>query len=459
MLYLTKFLFLNKRYSIYIKPISIIANLVIINLFLRLFFNESYSGFWHITYINLSWLIISYHLNFNNLRRYNKNVDVLSRLFIQFLIFTFVYFAYYSLTNKRINSVEHIKVLTYVFIAITIFRTLYLYALKKYRIEGGNFRNIVFVGTNKSVQKITNFLEEHTELGYRIIGCFSDKNQENKNYLGNIESSFKYVLDNEIDEIYCSISELTNDQIKAFIDFADNNLKVLKLIPDTKDVFTAKMIVEYYDFLPILSLRNIPFDIFVNQFAKRLFDILFSLIIIIFVLSWLTPLMFLLIKLDSKGPIFFKQTRDGLNKSPFVCYKYRSMYENDISDVVQATKQDVRVTKIGGFIRKTSIDELPQFYNVLKGDMSVVGPRPHMLSQTKKYAKTVDKFMVRHFVKPGITGLAQVRGYRGEVEKNEDMENRIKLDIFYIENWSILLDFKIIGQTIINVFKNEKKAY
>jgi len=135
------------------------------------------------------------------------------------------------------------------------------------------------------------------------------------------------------------------------------------------------------------------------------------------------------------------------------------MYLNNLADDMQATKQDERVTKVGTFLRKSNMDELPQFINVLFGDMSVVGPRPHMLSQTKKYAKIVDKFMVRHFVKPGITGLAQVKGYRGEVEKNEDMENRIKLDIFYIENWSFLLDFKIIAQTITNTIKGEEKAY
>jgi putative colanic acid biosynthesis UDP-glucose lipid carrier transferase len=135
------------------------------------------------------------------------------------------------------------------------------------------------------------------------------------------------------------------------------------------------------------------------------------------------------------------------------------MYLNDLADDIQATKQDERITKFGTFLRKTSIDELPQFINVLLGEMSVVGPRPHMQSQTKKYAKIVDKFMVRHFIKPGITGLAQVRGYRGEVEKNEDMGNRIKLDIFYIENWSFLLDLKIIGQTIINTVRGEDKAY
>ncbi|MEN8124591.1 MAG: undecaprenyl-phosphate glucose phosphotransferase [Bacteroidota bacterium] len=450
---------MKKRYSIYIKPISIIANLVIINLVLKIFLKEAYSGFWHITFTNLSWLIISYHLNFYNIGRYNKNVDVISRLFMQFLIFTFVYFAYYSLTNKPINSVEHIRILIYIFIAITIFRTFYLYALKKYRIEGGNFRNVVFVGSSKSVENISNFFDEHPELGYRILGYFCDKKTNKSNYLGKISSSFDYLLNNVVDEVYCSISNLTKTQIETYIEFADNNLIVLKLLPDAKNIYTTKMVVEYFDFLPVLALRKIPFDDPVNKFFKRFVDIIISIFIIIFVLSWLTPVLFIIIKLDSKGPIFFKQIRDGLNGDQFVCYKYRSMYLNDQSELIQATKRDNRVTKVGKFIRKTSIDELPQFYNVLIGDMSVVGPRPHMLSQTQKYAKIVDKFMVRHFVKPGITGLAQVRGYRGEVEKDDDMKNRIKLDIFYIENWSFMLDLKIIWQTILNIFKGEEKAY
>lgn len=450
---------MKKRYSIYIKPISIVANLVIINIVLRYFLQINYSGFWHILYVNTSWLIISYHLNFYNFRRYNKNVDIISRLLLQFLIFTFVYFAYYSLTNKPINSIEHIKILILIFITISLFRSLYLFALKKYRLEGGNFRNIILIGNSKSIQKTNIFIENHPELGYKILGFFSNGHQDQANFLGDINSSFDYALKNDVDEIYCSISDLSNNQIKKFVDFADNNLKVLKLIPDAKDIFSTKMVVEYYDFLPVLSLRKIPFDEPANQFLKRVFDILFSIIIIIFVLSWLSPILFFLIKTESKGPLFFKQIRDGLNGETFQCYKYRSMYVNDQSEDIQATKQDLRVTNIGKFLRKTSIDELPQFFNVLMGDMSVVGPRPHMLSQTKKYARIVDKFMVRHFVKPGITGLAQVKGFRGEVEKNEDMENRIKLDIFYIENWSFLLDLKIIGQTILNIFKGEDKAY
>ena len=435
--------------------------MVIINIALFSFLEEIYRDFWYVLYVNFGWLTISYYLNFYNLRRYNRNVDVISRLFLQFLFFTIVYFSFFGFTNHQVVLKLHLEVLGIIFTLISLFRSFYLFMLKKYRNEGGNFRNVIIIGSNISAQKISNFLHQHSELGYRLIGFFSNENQNQKNYLGTIDKSFEYIVDNEneIDEIYCSMSELNKNQIKLFIDLADNNLKVLKLIPDSKDIYSSKMDVEYYDFIPILSLRTIPFDIPLNQIIKKLFDLIFSLFIIIFVLSWLTPILYVLIKFESKGPLFFKQTRDGLTSSQFVCYKYRSMFVNEVADNKQASKDDERITKIGSFIRKTSIDELPQFLNVLKGEMSIVGPRPHMISQTQKYAKIVDKFMVRHFVKPGITGLAQIRGYRGEVEKNEDMENRVKLDIFYIENWSFLLDMKIIGQTIINVFKGEEKAY
>ncbi len=435
------------------------ANLVIINVILFYFLAEFFFNPLFLSFVNLSWLIISYHLNFYNLRRYTKNVDGISRLLSQFIIFTFVYFAYFSFTNITITPLRHLKVLSLIFISISLFRSFYFYALRKYRIEGKNLRYIIFIGSNKNVNKIIEFFQNHSELGYHILGNFYDNQNGSDLYLGNVDSVFEYILENEVDEIYCSISELSKTQINSFIDFADNNLIVLKLLPDAKDVYTTKMNVEYFDYMPVLSLRSIPFDNTVNQFIKRLFDILFSVFVIVFILSWMSPLLFILIKFDSKGPLIFKQTRDGLNGKHFICYKYRSMYLNDLADDIQATKQDERITKFGTFLRKTSIDELPQFINVLLGEMSVVGPRPHMQSQTKKYAKIVDKFMVRHFIKPGITGLAQVRGYRGEVEKNEDMGNRIKLDIFYIENWSFLLDLKIIGQTIINTVRGEDKAY
>ena len=449
---------MKKRYSIYIKPISIIANLVFINFTLYYFFREDFLNYWNVIYVNVTWLTISYFLSFYALKRYNKNIDVLSRLFFQFLIFTFVYFAYFTLTSQPINTIKHLKTLGVIFIVIGSFRVFYLKMLKTYRYSGKNLRNVIIVGTNKNAQNISDFFYRHKELGYKILGYFSNKDPNSENYLGRVENCFDYALNNDVDEIYCSVSELSKEQIKAFIDFADNNLKVLKLIPESKNDFRNKMKVEYYDYTPILSLRTIPFHVPSNKIIKRAFDLTFSFLIIIFVLSWLSPLLFVIIKLESNGSLFFKQKRNGLNGITFTCYKFRSMSVNDNVDDIK-TRQYGRITKIGKFIRKTSIDELPQFFNVFKGDMSVVGPRPHMLSYTELYAKTVDKYMVRHFVKPGITGLAQVKGYRGEVEKQGDIENRVKMDIFYIENWSFLLDMKIIGQTITNVFKGEQKAY
>jgi putative colanic acid biosynthesis UDP-glucose lipid carrier transferase len=206
-------------------------------------------------------------------------------------------------------------------------------------------------------------------------------------------------------------------------------------------------------------MRTIPLEDSFNMLIKRIFDVLFSSIVIIFILSWLTPIIAILIKLESKGPVFFKQSRNGFNYKEFDCYKFRSMTPNKDAHLYQATRDDQRVTKIGKLIRKTSIDELPQFFNVLFGDMSVVGPRPHMVSHTNMYAKKIDKFMVRHFVKPGITGLAQTSGFRGEIETDKDIIGRVKYDIFYIENWSLLLDLKIIAKTFLNAIRGDDKAY
>jgi putative colanic acid biosynthesis UDP-glucose lipid carrier transferase len=196
-----------------------------------------------------------------------------------------------------------------------------------------------------------------------------------------------------------------------------------------------------------------------NKIIKRIFDIAFSLIIIIGLLSWLTPILAIIIRLDSKGSLFFVQKRNGLNSTEFKCFKFRSMEINELADIEQVSKNDARITRVGKFIRKTSIDELPQFFNVLFGDMSVVGPRPHMVSHTNMYAERIDKFMVRHFIKPGITGLAQTKGFRGEVETDKDIINRVRYDIFYIEKWSLLLDLKIIFKTIHNTLQGDKKAY
>jgi putative colanic acid biosynthesis UDP-glucose lipid carrier transferase len=243
------------------------------------------------------------------------------------------------------------------------------------------------------------------------------------------------------------------------VTFADNNLKTVKFIPDNVEVLSKKLKHDYYGIIPVLTFRTIPLDDPFSLLLKRTFDIAFSSIIILFVLSWLTPVLALLIKLESRGPVFFTQFRNGHNYKSFNCFKFRSMVLNPTADHIQVTRGDSRITTMGKFLRKTSIDEMPQFLNVFLGDMSVVGPRPHMLSHTDMYAKKIDKFMVRHFVKPGITGLAQVSGFRGEVENDKDIIGRVKHDVFYIENWSFFLDIKIIFQTIFNSLKGEEKAY
>jgi putative colanic acid biosynthesis UDP-glucose lipid carrier transferase len=328
--------------------------------------------------------------------------------------------------------------------------------LRKYRVfYGGNFRTVIIVGSGKSVDQIAEFFNDNPDYGYKLVKMFDFDGDKN----AKIEDWTDYVLKNKIDEIYCSLSSLSNTQIDYFIDFADNNLKILKFIPDNNELFSRNLKLDYYGYIPVLSLRNIPLDDVINQIVKRVFDICFSILIIVGFLSWLSPLLAIFIRLESRGPVFFRQKRNGLNYKEFNCFKFRSMNLNEIADLEQVSKNDPRITKVGKFIRKTSIDELPQFINVFLGDMSVVGPRPHMVSHTEMYAQKIDKFMVRHFIKPGITGLAQTNGYRGEVENDEDIIYRVKYDIFYIENWSVLLDVKIVLATIVNALKGEDKAY
>jgi putative colanic acid biosynthesis UDP-glucose lipid carrier transferase len=192
---------------------------------------------------------------------------------------------------------------------------------------------------------------------------------------------------------------------------------------------------------------------------KRAFDFVFAALVVVFLLSWLLPLLVLLIKIDSRGPVFFKQLRTGKHGQPFYCYKLRSMRVNAEADAKQARKGDSRITRVGAFLRQTSLDELPQFLNVLKGEMSVVGPRPHMLSHTEYYSQAIDDFMYRHQVMPGITGLAQVSGYRGETKEVAAMAQRVDADIKYLSNWSFLLDLRIVLLTILQAFKHNENAF
>ena len=445
------------RYIGILRPLTYAIDVFFIIIIAFWWFNFSFHDLLSFTLINsIAWIIISLKSKFYEVYRFTKIVKILSQAFEHFLLFTLFIFFYFSIYHGFDLEVLYVfQYLALLFTLILLVKLSITLLLKRYRkFYGGNFRLTVIIGDNIRTQQLNTFFKENPEFGYKCLKMFGAKKQDQF-----LEQCFKYVLDNNIDEIYCSMASLSQKQINKIVDFADNNLRVLKFLPDTKDIYAKQLKIEYYGYLPILSLRTIPIEEPFNQFVKRTFDIIFSLFVIIFILSWLTPLLAIVIKLESSGPIFFKQVRNGINFKKFICYKYRSMKATDILDEEHTRKNDERVTKIGLFLRRTSIDELPQFFNVLKGEMSVVGPRPHMTYQTEMFAEKIDKFMVRHFVKPGITGLAQISGYRGEIETDTDIINRVKYDIFYLENWSLFLDLKIVFQTVYNALRGEEKAY
>jgi len=330
--------------------------------------------------------------------------------------------------------------------------------LRVYRKHGMNYRNIVVYGYGPIATELVAFLRLHSEYGYKFQGYFDNK-QESNQIKGSYRDLRSYVNANKIDEIYCCLPYVNYSHIRELIDFGDESLVKIKLLTDFRGFSSKGIELQRYEHIPVLSVISTPLDDWKNRFLKRGFDILFSLFVIVFIFSWLYPIIAVWIKLDSKGSVLFKQKRTGQNNDDFYCYKFRTMQVNNDSDSLQATRGDSRVTKIGNFLRKSSIDELPQFFNVLIGNMSVIGPRPHMLKHTEEYAKKVEKFMARHFVKPGITGLAQAKGFRGETKHVRQMQNRVKLDRFYVDNWSMWLDIKIIFLTIISMAKNNENAF
>ena len=448
-------IFKRGRYSGFLRPISYIVDLIIIGYFSFEIIYEKSDILYFYIYISISWIVSTLLSDFYEIYRHTSVTKIFGLIVKQTIIFLLLVFAFFGFYNDL--SAKSINILKYVLLVmslITITKFAIFFLLKKYRkVFKGNLRKVVIVGLNKKTDQLRKYFNDNPDYGYQLVKIFDLKQYQN------IEEIIKHISENEVDEIYSSIAELKNKELTSLIDFADNNLKILKFLPDNKEIYSKKLDFTYYDFLPISSMRKIPTDEPINLFVKRIFDITFSLVVIIGVLSWLTPILGLIIKIESKGPIFFKQKRNGLDYKEFYCFKFRSMRPNPEAHLHQIKKNDPRVTRIGKIIRKTSIDELPQFINVLKGDMSVVGPRPHMVSHTHMYAEKIDKFMVRHFIKPGITGLAQVSGFRGEVEDDNFITNRVKYDIFYLENWSIIMDLRIVIKTVIDALAGDEKAY
>ena len=445
------------RYSKYLRPISIIFDLLVVSSFVYLFLDQSLFRVTPILIFSALWIISAFITKFYEVYRFTKLIRIISYIFYQLLLFSILVFAFFGAVQSPTPGLSQTLVfLLYTFIIISLFKLTLFYALQSYRLGfGGNFRKTIIIGNDESVTELKEFFLNQKELGYENRMTFKFNHPSDLN----LEECFDFILTRNIDEVYCSANELDESQISRLITFCENNFKILKFISKRGGLLSKKLKTDIYGLSTVQSLREMPLSNDFNTILKRTFDIAFSLFIIIFLLSWITPIIGLIIKIESRGPVFFKQTRNGIKFREFTCYKFRSMIENNDADIQQATKNDKRVTKIGKILRRTSLDELPQFFNVLIGNMSVVGPRPHMIRENERYSKSVDKFMVRHFVKPGITGLAQVKGFRGEIETDEDIINRVKYDIYYLENWSLILDLNIVFLTTINFLTGQKKAY
>jgi putative colanic acid biosynthesis UDP-glucose lipid carrier transferase len=322
-------------------------------------------------------------------------------------------------------------------------------------------QTVIIIGGGTTGLSLHRHLKNNPERGYTSLGFFDDdagmKGQSS--CLGRVDESINYAVTFGVDEIFCTLPVSAFEKIEQLMLDADKNLIRFRLVPGLDEYDERPAYIEYFGDIPVIALRHEPLQKWFNRFVKRLFDVVFSLFVIIFIFSWLFPILAILIKMGSKGPVLFIQQRSGLNNRPFNCFKFRSMYVNSDANKKQASRDDERVTGIGAWLRRTSLDELPQFFNVLTGNMTVVGPRPHMITHTRQYAELIDRYMIRHFLKPGITGWAQVNGFRGETRNTEAMLNRVEADVWYLENWSFLLDLEIVFLTALILFKRDENAF
>jgi len=332
--------------------------------------------------------------------------------------------------------------------------------LKIYRTHGFNFKRVVVIGGGTVGVRLIEEMQADQGYGYHIVGFFDDnpKSRSVTAYQGTLADVEQFVKTHLVDEMFCAVPDDGNQKVANLIRIADNNAVDFYYVPQFGRTVTRQFELSSVGDVPILAVHPYPLKNPINRFVKRAFDLVVSSVVLLLSPIVLIPIA-IGIKLSSPGPIFFVQKRTGYRGQAFNCYKFRTMRVNDDSDTRQATKGDPRVTKFGNFLRHTSLDELPQFYNVWLGEMSIVGPRPHMVSQTQMYSELIDKYMLRHTIDPGITGWAQVRGFRGQTEELWQMEKRVELDVWYAENWTFFLDLKIIFRTIMNALAGDKNAF
>ena len=464
-----------QRFNKVLKSLVLLGDLILLNLLLwgfNLFLGTRFwcihcgSIFQGMTLITLCYLLCNMHSGVILHRPVVRPEQIMIRVLRNMVPFVFLSVCtllvfHFHFSHSRYFGLYYIALI----IVIISYRLISRHLLEIYRKKGGNVRKVVLVGSHENMQELYHSMTDDPTSGYRVMGYFEDSPSdcypEEVAYLGQPKEAVEYLEQNagKIAQLYCSLPSVRSAEIVPLINYCENHLVRFFSVPNVRNYLKRRMYFELLGNVPVLSIRREPLELRENRVLKRIFDIISSSVF----LCTIFPLVYIIvgtaIKLSSPGPIFFKQKRSGEDGREFWCYKFRSMKVNAQCDILQATANDPRKTRIGEFIRKTSIDELPQFINVLKGDMSVVGPRPHMLKHTEEYAQVINKFMVRHFVKPGITGWAQVTGYRGETKELWQMEGRVSRDIWYIEHWTFMLDLYIIYKTVYNAVHGEKEAY
>lgn len=461
---------MSERHNHVNRGVNVLMDYLLLNLSLILIYNFLHHTIYQwmtdksclhaVIIFNLLWLLAANILGLYRTHYHYNNVLLTSSVKTYLLYLGLV--CYLVLFVNDIKSYDISK--EFLFSSMTLFglflilwKILFVKSIKHSTIIHGPLKKAVIVGGGIAGGELYHRFKKNLP-GYEFMGLFEDAPSATANQhlcLGNIDTCMDYVVRNKVDEIFCALPFSEQKVIEKLIRESDKNLVRFKLVPEHYDYFQGTL----RSGADILAIRAEPLENMFNRIAKRLFDIVFSLLVILCIFSWLFPILCLLIKLSSKGPIFFIQPRSGRDNTTFNCYKFRSMYVNSHANSLQARKGDARITRIGAFLRKTSLDEMPQFFNVLLGNMSVVGPRPHMLRHTEEYSNLIDHFMVRHFIKPGITGWAQVNGLRGETKALEDMRARVEADVWYMENWRFNLDLKIIFSTFFKVIIGDKYAF
>lgn len=412
---------------------------------------------------NLVWLVSSFLCKLYTEKTVRRIDYIYSTTFRSFMLHFALFACYTAFFKEKAISREFLLIM-YVGMSLGLFVSRFVGTLFENRLLRyfKASKPVAVLGMNKMGLRLATFFEQKKNQ-YDFNGFLNDNEElsisKDGRLLPMVCEQIEIAAKSGIQEVYVPLSPENMVNASILLREGEKQCVRMKFVPDLTGTLVTPFKLSYMDEFPVISMRHDPLEEIENRFKKRIFDIIFSSLVIVFVLSWLFPIIGIIIKLQSPGPILFKQKRDGRNNQTFLCFKFRSMKVNQESDTKQATKDDDRITPIGRFLRRTSLDELPQFFNVLLGDMSVVGPRPHVLSMTEQYRQIIDQYMVRHFLKSGITGWAQVNGFRGETKDHELMRKRVEYDVWYLENWSVMLDVRIIIQTVINMMRGEENAY